>query len=262
MPTPADGPAVARVAPSPHAERDDPPVPPLRFPPRPPVKRRRAGLVVALAALAGLVAGAGGTTAGMSLRDDPAPAPRPSATPAPTDEQLLLGDDPTAPGVEPPVGGGWPSSWPTFVSTEPTKPIKGLDGVGFDFRVPPAWNCEQVATAAAAAHYRCGGGDAGGGDLTVRTCETPCTEDRRTALRQREEAWGLQWTRSGPFATWAETTQIDGKRMYGLVYVAFWRSTPEGQIDRQLVVRLTAPLATSDHLKKVVNSIRDETFTL
>ncbi|GGN19044.1 hypothetical protein GCM10010109_32460 [Actinoplanes campanulatus] len=261
MPTPVDDPVVARVGPSPHAERNDRPVPPLRFPPRPPVKRRRAGLVVALAALAGLVAGAGGTAAGMSLRDEPAPAPRPSATPAPTDEQLLLGD-PTAPGVEPPVGGGWPSSWPTFVSTEPTKPIKGLDGVGFDFRVPPAWNCEQVATAAAAAHYRCGGGDAGGGDLIVRTCETPCTEERRTALRQREEAWGLQWTRSGPFATWAETTQIDGKRMYGLVYVAFWRSTPEGQIDRQLVVRLTAPLATSDHLKKVVNSIRDETFTL
>lgn len=250
------------TAPPPRTQDIDPPTTPLRFPPsKPAAKPRRAGLLVALAAVAGLLVGAGGTAAGMSLSDDGTPAPIASTTPAPTDEQLLLAT-PTAPGIEPPVGGGWPPSWPTFGSTESTKPMKGLEGVGFDFRVPPTWNCDQVAKAAAAVHYRCGQPSTGGGDLTVRTCETPCTEERRTALRQREEAWGLQWTRSGPFATWAETSEIDGKPMYGLVYVAFWRSTPEGQIDRQLVLRLTAPPAAGDQLKKVVNSIREQTFTL
>ena len=144
--------------------------------------------------------------------------------------------------------------------------MNGLDGVGFDFRTPPNWTCAKVGQAQAAVHYRCGAGTGPtlttGGDLVVRDCETPCTEERRAGLRQREEAWGLRWTRSGPFTTWAETTRIDGKREYGLVYVAFWRSMPEGQIDRELVLRMKAPLATSDDLKKVANSIRDRTFTL
>jgi hypothetical protein len=246
--------------------------PPYRsrvFDDQPPAKPRRNGLLITIVAVAGLLVGGGGVAAVMALgRDGKTPTPATTTAAAPlTDEQLLLpATPPAAPGVEPPRGGGWPSGWPTFTSAESTKPMNNLDGVGFDFRLPPTWGCTKAEQSTAAVHYRCGvGGSAtftSGGDLIVRACQKTCTEDRRTALRQREEAWGLRWTRSGPFTTWAETTKIDGKRVYGLVYVAFWRSTPEGEIDRELVLRMTAPLATSDDLKKVANSIRDKTFTL
>jgi len=218
-------------------------------------------------ALVALLVGVGGGIAVMTARDggdDPQPGPT-QAAPLTPDQLLLPTAAPATPGVEPPQGGGWPSSWPVFTSSQSTKPITGLEGVGFDFRVPPGWSCTKEGQAVAAVRYRCGqgqGDSASGGELIVRNCEPPCGEARRTELRQREEAWGLRWTRSGPFTTWAETTEINGKRLYGLVYVAFWRSTPEGQLDRQLVLRMTTPLATSDDLKKVANSIRDSTFTL
>jgi hypothetical protein len=236
---------------------------------QPPAKPRRNGLLLGVVALVALLAGAGGAVGIMALTDDgDPPAPAPSSAPAQlTPVQLLLpAAPPTAPGVEPPQGGGWPSGWPGFTSAESTKPMNGLEGVGFDFRVPPSWSCTKTQQAEAAVRYRCGVGagatPTSGGELTVRNCATPCTEEYRTTLRKQEEAWGLRWTRSGPFTVWAETTQINGKRVYGLVYVAFWRSAPEGAIDRQLVLRMTTPLATSDDLKKVANSIRDRTFTL
>jgi hypothetical protein len=226
-------------------------------------------LLVTLVAIAGLLAGSGTAVAVTTLRDKGGTPERTSPTTAAplTPADLLLPEAaPTAPGAEPPVGGGWPSGWPTFTAAESTKPMNGLDGIGFDFRVPPAWNCTKAEQSAAAVHYRCGVGSGAtltsGGDLIVRTCEPVCDEHKRTALRQREEAWGVRWMRSGPFTTWAQATRIDGKPVYGLVYVAFWRSTPEGGIDRELVLRMTAPLATSDELKKVANSVRDRTFTL
>lgn len=235
----------------------------------PPPKKRRTGLLIALVAVIGLLVGAGagaGITAAVVGGRSPAPSPTGSRAAPPTREQLLLpAAAPVAPGVEPPRGGGWPSSWPTFTSTEPTRPMTGLAGVGFDFRVPPTWTCTEQQQAGAAVRYACGAGagaDRTGGDLVVRDCTAPCDEAGRTALRQKEEAWGLHWTRSGPFVTWAETTRADGKQQYGLVYVAFWRSAPEHQLDRELVLRLTSPLGRSDDLKKVVNSVRDSTFTL
>jgi hypothetical protein len=244
-----------------------PPYPPAG--PQPPAKRKRTALLVTLIAIAGLLAGGGAAIAVTTLGDKGDPPVRPTPTvaaPLAPADLLLPATAPTAPGVEPPLGGGWPSGWPTFTSAESTKPMNGLEGVGFDFRVPPTWSCTKAEQGAAAVHYRCGVGSGAtltsGGDLVVRTCEQVCDERRRTALRQREEAWGVRWTRSGPFTTWAQTTRVDGKPVYGLVYVAFWRSTPEGEIDRELVLRLTAPLATSDELKKVANSVRDRTFTL
>lgn len=234
---------------------------------QPPPKPKRNLLLPVAVALVALLIGAGGgmaVTAARGAGDDP--EPRPTRTAPLTPEQLLLpAAPPAAPGVEPPQGGGWPSSWPVFTSSQSTRPITDLDDVGFNFRVPPGWSCTKEGQAAAAVRYRCGqgqGAEASGGDLIVRTCEPLCGAARRTELRQQEEAWGLRWTRSGPFTTWAETTEINGKRLYGLVYVAFWRSTPEGPLDRQLVLRMTTPLATSDDLKRVANSIRDSTFTL
>lgn len=247
-----------------------PPYPGPTFGQQPPAKRRRTGLLVTLVAIAGLLAGSGAVVAVQALRgeDGGVPGPVSPTTPArfsPAD--LLLPEAaPAAPGVEPPRSGGWPSKWPTFTAAESTKPMNGLDGVGFDFRVPPTWACTKAEQRAAAVHYRCGDGTGdtmtSGGDLVVRVCEPVCDEQKRTALRQREEAWGVRWTRSGPFTAWAYATSVDGKPVYGLMYVAFWRSTPEGQIDRELVLRLTAPLAAKDELKKVANSVRDQTFTL
>jgi hypothetical protein len=232
----------------------------------PPPKPKRNLLLLGCVALVALLVGAAGGVAVTAARGGADPAPAPTQAAPLTPAQLLLPPaPPAAPGVEPPQGGGWPSSWPVFTSSESTRPMTGLEGLGFDFRVPPGWNCTKQGQAEAAVRYRCGAGqgdEATGGDLLVRTCEPPCGEPRRTELRRQEEAWGLRWTRSGPFTTWAETTEINGERLYGLVYVAFWRSTPEGEIDRQLVLRMTTPLATSDDLKKVANSIRDSTFTL
>jgi hypothetical protein len=234
----------------------------------PPAKPRRTKLLVALVATVGLLVG-GGAGAGITyaLGDHkPAPSPAPTQATPPTAAQLLLpAAAPAAPGVEPPQGGGWPASWPAFTSTEATKPMNGLAGAGFDFRAPPAWNCAKQEQAAAAVHYACGTGQGAGligGDLWVRDCVAPCDDAERTELRRKEEAWGLHWTKSGPFVTWAQTTSIDGKQEYGLVYVAFWRSAPEHQLDRELVLRVRAPLANSDDVKKVAMSIRDSTFTL
>lgn len=230
---------------------------------QPPAKPRRTGLLLGVVAVVCLLLGAGGAVAVMALTDDSG-----TSTPAPpTPEELLLPTaKPTAPGVEPPRSGGWPSSWAEFRSADPTKPMNGLAGLGFDFRVPPTWDCTKVRQAKAAVHYRCGEGTGEsltiGGDLIVRDCIKPCTEDRRTSWRQMEEAWGLRWTRSGSYTAWARTEQVEGLPVYGLVYVAFWRSVPEGEIDRELVLRMTSPLADSDDLKKVANSIRDQTFTL
>ncbi|GLY01615.1 MULTISPECIES: hypothetical protein [Actinoplanes] len=224
---------------------------------------KNTNLLIAAAAVAGLVIGSGGTAAAMSLggSDD-----GPGAAAALTDAQLLVQGTPAAPGIEPPVGGGWPANAPTFASNQPTVPMTALEGLGFDFRVPQGWTCDLVEKAEAAVRYQCAGGDGAssgaGGELIVRTCDVVCDETRRTAMRQKEEAWGLQWVRSGPFATWAETSGITGERQYGLVYVGFWRSVPEGGLDRELVLRMTAPLTGADDLKRVVNSIRDETFTL
>jgi hypothetical protein len=234
----------------------------------PPAKPRRTGWLIAAVAVVSLLAGGAAGAAVMAARDrggTPRPAPTTAAA-RPTPQQLLLpATAPAAPGVEPPVGGGWPSGWPVFTSQESTRPMNGLPGVGFDFRVPPSWNCAEQEQTDVAVRYRCGAGTgdtATGGDLTVRQCVSPCTDTERTTLRKQEEAWGLQWTRSGPFTVWAETNQLDGRNPYGLVYVAFWRSTPEGPIDRELVLRLSSPRADSDDLKKVANSVRDRTFTL
>jgi hypothetical protein len=227
-----------------------------------PAAPRRTGLLVALVALAALLVGAGAgvaVTAARGGRTVPRPAPTASLDPG------LPSAAPSQPGVEPPQGGGWPARSPTFTSAEQTRPENNLDGVGFSFRVPPDWTCRRQAKTSGSVRYTCGTGSGptlAGGDLVVRSCPAPCSEQRRAELRQAEEAWGLRWIKSGPFATWAETTRINGQRRYGLVYVAFWRSNPEGSIDREVVLRMTAPPARSDDLRKVVNSVRERTFTL
>jgi hypothetical protein len=227
--------------------------------------RRRPGVLVALVAVVALALGAAAGGTAVALRADP-PTTTVSSSPTgnvPVDVALPTAS-PSRPGVEPPQGGGWPTDWPRF-NNEPTRRMSSLDGLGFSFDVPADWTCVQHGRTAGSAWYRCGvpaGEDVSvGGDVIVRTCTRLCTEDRRTTMRRAEEAWGLRWIRSGPFTTWAQSDKVDGGR-YGLVYMSYWRSRPEDAIDRQLILRMTAPADQAPAIRKVANSVREVTFTI
>ncbi|MFC7548038.1 hypothetical protein [Plantactinospora sp. GCM10030261] len=133
------------------------------------------------------------------------------------------------------------------------------EGLGFGFTAPANWTCNPAGSAEGEVKYNCGGsiGDNQeiGGELIVRECPD-CDEARRVALRQAEEAWGQQWRSGGPYVVLAETTKLDGANAYGVVVVAFWRSNPDGAIDRQLVLRMTSPVEWVDVIRRVVGSIR------
>ena len=240
------------------------PTSPFGYFPAEPTSRKGPGpwLIVAVGLLA-LVLGAGGAVIVTSLGSEgDSPTQQESTPPAgPTDIGLPT-VPPSQPGLEPPDGGGWPTRWPKFGSADQTETINNLEGIGFSFQAPRGWDCLQTARTDGYVKYSCGIGTEIGGDLIVRHCQPLCTADRRTELRRAEEAFGRRWTRSGQFATWADTTEINGEPRYGLVYVGYWRSVPENEINRQLVFRMTAPPDRADELRKVVNSIRDETFTL
>ncbi|MGX4652338.1 hypothetical protein ACWCHM_01435 [Micromonospora sp. SCSIO 07396] len=244
------------------------PFPPAPFPPVAGPARGR-GRAVLWSVLVALLAATLGATGGYLVAARTADGPASVAAPAsatPSVDLGLPGTPPRRPGVEPPVGGGWPAGAPTFAGTEPTREITGLAGVDFSFRVPTGWSCTEAARTSGSAHYRCGvpaaDGSIIGGDLVVRQCPRLCTDERRTALRRQEEAWGLQWIRSGEFTTWAETARVDGAPRYGLVYLSYWRSVPEDAIDRQLVLRMTAPPDRADEVRKVAASVREATFTI
>jgi hypothetical protein len=230
--------------------------------PAPAGVRMRWVIVVGLVAL--LAGIGGGIAVGTQLRGS-SPAAAPSATPTPT-PSLDLGlpaRAPAEPGVEPPVNGGWPQTYPSFKPTDKLQAMPGATtGFGFDFQVPLNWTCQQTAHTNGYVKMTCNGGANVTGEVIVRHCPAPCMADQRTSLRKQEEAFGLTWVRSGPFASWADSNKIDGASRYGLVYVGFWRSVPEGPLNRELVFRMTSPVNRATELREVVNSIRDVTFTL
>jgi hypothetical protein len=231
-------------------------------------KARPDRMLLAVVAVVSLLIGGAAGAAVMGLRGGgDTPSPKPSgATAEFTDAQLLFPATPPArPGIDSTQNSGWPEGWPKFDgSGSGVTEMTGLDGLDFDFLVPSGWKCVLTDRAEAAAHYRCGSwqGDTltTGGDVTVRACATVCDSTRRTLLRQREEAWGLRWTSNYSLRSWAETTQLDGKPQYGLVYVGFWRSAPEDPLNREVVLRMTAPTAVANDVKKVVDNIRDQTY--
>jgi hypothetical protein len=234
-------------------------VPPKGMPSQ---RHQRVGPWLVAVAMAGLIVGvAAGLIVGFRWHGV-APAVAATATPdGPVDLRLPTAP-PTKPGVEPPKRGGWPTQWPKFSSTDRTRNMRDLAGVGFAFQVPEKWDCVQRELTSGYVMYACGDGSEIGGDLIVRRCPQPCNDDRRIAMRRSEEAWNLSWIRSGSFATWAESSQVDGTARYGLVYLGYWRSVPEDGLDRQVVFRMTSPVDRADELRKVANSIRDVTFTL
>jgi hypothetical protein len=215
-------------------------------------RRRGRGMGLWIAALAVVIVGAGAGYAAMVYYRDAATAPTsPAGPPVPA----VLGA-----GIEPPSAGDWPVRWAEFGRDEATKKMVSLAGIGFSFQVPESWDCTQISFSTDAARYACGTsigtGAEVGGDLIVRDCTDPCDGRRRVDMRQAEEAWGLQWVRAGGYMAWAETTNFVGPARYGLVVIGYWRSVPDGPIDRQVVLRMTAPPDRADEIRKVANDVR------
>lgn len=252
-PSPAAPPYENPLVRSPHAAS------PFGAPPPERPRRRRTGLVIGLMVLViALLIGAG--LAIVVWPDDGEPRVQPSSEPTVQQEPTL--PPPSQPGIEPPEGAEWPADWPVFGPDEPVSEMVGLIGERDEqtFQLPEGWDCSTVAAQGTFAQYTCGpDGDATelGGDLIIRLCPDPCDLQRRDQMRTQVDAWGLQWVRDVAFRSWAESSEIDGGDRYGLVFVAYFRTTPEGRIDRQLVLRMTAPPDQADEIRKIANSVRD-----
>jgi hypothetical protein len=228
-----------------------------RIEPSPP-RRRPTRLWIAIAALVTLILVGGGTVFALTRTDGTA-APRPSAAGSTTAAPLPT-PSPLHPGLEPPRPGDWPIKWPKFSSRDKAKTVS-LDGVSFAPAMPATWNCVPASSSAGSVRYNCGtslgANQEIGGELTVRTCPAPCDVDRQDTMRKVEEAWGLQWRYAGQNVTLAETLKLNGVSRYGIVLIAYFRGAPLDPIDRQLVFRMTAPVAWVDEIRKVANGVRD-----
>lgn len=210
--------------------------------------KRRTGLWVGAAALVlVLIAGGGTAFALLSSGDDPSPSP----TTAPPTASAMF------PGIEPPKAGAWPAQWPKFAPSDQVRTFDDLEGLGFPVKVPESWDCARGIRTEGFVRYLCGMPPGEnpriGGELIVRNCPSPCGPETQTAMRRSEEAWGLQWVQPSESATFAE---VGGAQRYALVVVAYWRSGASGDLDRQLVLRMTSPLESANELHKVVNELR------
>jgi hypothetical protein len=218
---------------------------------------RRPATWIGVVLLVLLLPGAGSGIIAATMRPAGGAQPVPTATATSSrSAPAFVTPKPTRPGTEPPRDGAWPN-WPTFAATDKTVSVR-LAGIGFTFQLPATWQCTATGRATGFARYSCddAAGAAGvSGDLLARTCPKPCDSARRAQLRMAEEAWGLRWIRAGTVTVWAEANQVDGAPRYGLVFVTFWHSTPEGALDGEFVFRMTAPPDRADEVRKVANSI-------
>lgn len=257
-PTPADQYGLAY---SPQS-MDDPFSSPVRHivPSEP--RRSRTGLRMGLAVLVIAVLAGGGVFALTNLGGgNKGSAATPPTRASPQQLAALPTAPPASPGVEPPKSGSWPAKWPRLTPGDSVRTLN-LDGLGFPVKVPPTWQCTLAGRAEGFVKYNCGTppGETPqfGGELVVRDCAKPCAEERQTEMREAEEAWGAQWIRSGQFSTYAESIlQVDGEQRHGLVVVAYWRGGTDGEIDHQLVFRMTAPVKEAQQLRRVATYLRD-----
>jgi hypothetical protein len=255
FPPPVSGPPRPWNAPQPPPYSDDPVVPPLGNVSRP--RRRRKGLWAAVAVV--VLALAGGATAVVLTMNKDGKTPVAQESTAASSGPVIPTPSARQPGLEPPRVGDWPR-WPVFGPGNNPQP-HSLDGTGLTLALPSSWTCTRAATDEGTTRYNCGtattNGEEVGGEITVRTCEKPCNTERRDEMRKAEEAWGQQWRYAGDYAVIAETKTVNGSARYGLVVVAFWRSTPDDAVDRQLVFRMTAPEAWTDDIRKVANAAKN-----
>jgi hypothetical protein len=187
------------------------------------------------------------------------PGPGPRAGASPTIAAPVLSSAPLRPGLEPPWPGEWPADWPRFGRGEHIQTL-ALERLG-PVVLPAGWTCALNESGAGFIRYACGGPVEGGrdigGELVVRDCPAPCDEGRQTSMRRSEEAWGLQWRYAGRNATIADTARLNGAAgQYGIVLIAYFRSAPDGRVDRQLVLRMASPESWLNLIRKVANAIR------
>ncbi len=251
-PIPYDSPAVA-------APRDPFASPVRRIAPSEP-PRRKTGLWIGVAALVVVVLVSVGAVALLSGSDDD-PAP-PVASSTGTAPPALPTAPPQSPGIEPPKPGAWPTQWPRFSERDQLQTLADLEGVGFPVKVPGGWKCTLAAQADGFVRYNCGnsatGNEMTGGELIVRNCPEPCSEQWQNAMRAVEEAWGAQWIRSGEYSSYAEQIiDVDGEKRHGLVVVAYYRSGEAGLVNRQVVIRMTSPVPEAYQLRRFASYIRD-----
>ncbi|MEV6349558.1 hypothetical protein [Actinoplanes sp. NPDC051851] len=249
-------------APAPQWENTPAPSPQWENPPAPapawekPAEKKRGlrtwGMVGILSVIA--LTGAG-TLFALTQGDDrpaggdPAVAASEAAVPTPT---------PLHPGIEPPRIGDWPVSWPQFTAKDKAQTL-ALDGVDLQLPFPRGWACAPAATSEGATKFTCGmtsGGEQIGGEIIVRDCAQPCDTAQQDSLRTVEEAWGQQWRYAGTNVTLAETLKVDGADRYGMVVIAYYKTTAQDPVNRQLVIRMTAPLGWRDDVRRVANGAR------
>lgn len=248
-PAPAYGPTPPH-GPAPY----DPYAPVAQQPPR----RSRTGLWIGIAvAVLVLIAGGGGVYAWSASGDDPTPpSGSPSADALPPEAPS---GPPVSPGVEPPTPGKWPENWPHVTERDNVKTLSNLDGLGFTLKVPQEWDCALAGKAQGFVRYTCGARQGQpneiGGELIVRDCPQPCNEQQQTTMRTAEEAWGAKWIRTGQYTTIGEAL-LDGERRHALIVVAYFRSG-DGAVDKQLVLRMTSPVAEAQDLRKVATYLKD-----
>jgi hypothetical protein len=252
------------------------PYPPQnRFDDEPAPKKGRKGLLIGLIVLV-LVVLAGGVGGAVYFTQGGKPDPTPTAGPKPSggttkggggqptpQTQKSAPSTPKQPGKEPPKDGSWPASFKKFGAGDKTKQQANLAGLGFTFATPADWTCTKRDQSTTYVNYHCGTSKTkAGGDVIVRTCGEPCDPAKKIKMREGEEAFGLAWVRDGGNSSWAEGKKVtapDGSTGYGLVLVRYWHSKPGGPMDRQVVLRFTAPTAAAADLQKVANSVRDAT---
>ncbi|MFE9653364.1 hypothetical protein [Micromonospora sp. NPDC006431] len=229
-----------------------------RITPSAPPRRRARVLVLVLALVLVMAVTGAGTFLWARSGAPGAPEAGPSAGSSLAPEPAV---SPQSPGIEPPRAGEWPDDWPSFGPGDTVRTYADLEGLGFTLKVPTGWDCAPAGRAQGFAKYHCGVSDGKqqiGGELIVRDCPAPCDPQRRTSMRQNEDAWGLQWMRGGVFVSYANSSdlQIDGERRYGLVFVAYWRGGSSGHVDRQLVFRMTSTVDGIGQLRRVANYLR------
>jgi hypothetical protein len=226
-----------------------------RIEPSPPRKGRgRLWLIVAAVVVVLLIA-AGVVYYLVPGRDD-SPVAGPTASAAPQQ----IGEVPTAPpanpGIEPPRDSkGWPAGWPSFTANDKVSTL-ALEGFGFPVKVPLGWQCTLAGRAPGYVKYNCGTAPGApqqlGGEISVRDCSAPCDGRRQAQMRQAEEAWGTRWQRAGPFAALAETQlDADGELRHALVVVGYYRGSATGDLDHQVVLRMTAPVKDATQVRRI-----------